>query len=296
MNIMNRTKEPPIIITDVNGTIIRMNITARNEIPCISCGESIDSLIDVEYLKKLSMFNNRMDMTKPKLDIYKRAIVRVLGSGVTKTVEITMCYEATEGEDEIADKRLFAGYSQVAENEVIRKVNLEELAKKLVDVMQKDVRFAYRTFNVCSFADDAEIGVNFSHMSAIVALAIVTLNEIEYRKPINIVVDRILGDCALTVSVDASTFKNADGIHQFNRLYPRTAARMSYLAALCEKDEIKYDVKVSPNNAKIRFVLDNVDSKGKLMSYTIGQNEESYIASLLGMFVYSNDKSGVAQE
>ena len=54
-------QEPPTIVADLNGNVIYLNNRAKTDLYPIKIGNSISKYVDLNYIRKLSVFDNRID-------------------------------------------------------------------------------------------------------------------------------------------------------------------------------------------------------------------------------------------
>lgn len=301
MNFVRRRKvnnDPPVIITDLNGEIIHMNSSAQTNLKPLRVGKNISSILELDYVRKISMLDNRIDVTSPKDDRYNKAVVKVMGAGATKTIEITLLnYTNISESDEINDKKLLSTYSEIVENNIKSAIKLNNFIESTVDCLKSDLRFAYRNFEIVKNSYDQELYTYFSHLSTIAVGTVVILNEIEYRKPIKISVDNVFGEYVLNISVEAVTFQESEGLYNFCELFPKLSMRSTYVASLCDNDGIKYRFSVKPSNINISFVItEMINETGKFSCTPFGLEEGSFVAYILGLFSYKNVSDTTEEE
>lgn len=277
-------KEPATIIAQINGKIIHMNIEAQRALTTVHMGNSISRIIDCDYINKMSLFNRRIDVVVPKNCNFEKAVVRILGTGVTKTVEIRLFNSDTyEESEQLDDKRIFASFSDVIGKEVFGTVKLTDFASKLVECLKNDLRFAYRKFEVECGNDCDELYANFAHLSVLAVATVIVLNEVDYRSPIKIRVNKILNSYILDMSVKSNTFIDKEGVYAMCQTYPNIAMRLMYIASLCESDDISYEMKIKPNGVNIRYVINEmVNDTGRFSAPT-------FATSIMDIFAYALD-------
>ena len=282
------SSEPPTIVADVDGNVIFANSKATNMLYPVKTGDSISKFVDIDYIKKISLFEKRIDVLVPENCELERVVVKTVGTGITKTIELMFLHVDSDN-DIIDDKRLFATYAEVIGANVTGVVMLERFLERIIGCMHADFRFAYRRLNAMAGGGENRLYTNFSHLCSLTVCAIIALNEIEYRNPIEISVYEMLGEYVLEMSVKKATFLDAQGLYDLSLHFPRATMRMVYVSSICEEDGIKYDFSVSPNKITYTFVISNmVNETGKFAYSPFGDDEERYIAHLIDMFMPIN--------
>lgn len=291
------SSEPPMIISDVNGNIIFANSKALTYLYPIKAGDSVSKYVDLDYIKKISLFDKRMDVIVPKNCSFKKVVVKTVGVGLTKTVELSFMHFEGEGiTDIVDDKRLFATFSEVIGKEIVDLVELNSFIHLMVDCMKADLRFAYRKFEIEEAVESFGLYTNFYHLCAIAVGTTIMLNEIECRNPIEISIIEIMGEYVLKISVRKNTFCEAEGIHEFAELFPNVAMRLMYIASLCDSDEIKYKFSVRPNRIITSFVISNmINTTGKFSYSSFGSDPKAYLSYFIDMYA-PNDIEAEEQE
>ena len=276
-------KEPPTLICDLCGNVIYANNKALNDLYPISVGDSVSKYVDIDYIKKLSILDNRLDVVVPLSGKYKRLAILTVGTGLSKTVELSFFNkENVREEDLLEEKRLFATFGEMIGNEIVGMVKLEEFVQLVIECMHGDLRFAYRRFEPCSGTVSSAMYANFSHLSTLAVAVIILLNEMEYRNPIKISVSEILKKHVLKISIPKYTFTSASGICEISELFPNVAMRMVYVASFCDKVGIKYDFSVESNEVSATFVITEMVNKTGKFSYSrFGSDEKAYISYVI---------------
>ncbi len=289
--------EPPTLIADLNGNIIYVSSKANSQLYPVKVGDSISKYVDLNYIRKMSLFDNRIDVVVPKNCKFEKLVVKVVGSGAIKTIELCFMHGVSAGDDEILrDKKLLSMFSEIIGNDITESVKLNDFTKQIVECMKMDLRFAYRKFDIVKMVnDDRELFINYKQLSTITIGMIIALNEIEYRNPIRIVIDKILNEYVLSISVQSNTFKTADGLYEFMELYPEIAMRIMFLTTLCDNNEIKYKFSAKPNMVTTEFIItDAINKTGKFSCSAFGLDQRAFVSYIMDMFI--NDTSKEEQE
>ena len=301
MNLKNRKAElsaPPTVITDLNGNIIHLNSAAITHLKPVKIGDNITKFLELDYVRKLTMLDNRIDTAKPKNCKFGRVVVKSFGTGATKTIELYFYDEKKIQSKSLAnDKKLFVSYTEVISNNVKGNIKLDDMLKEIVGCITSDLRFAYRKFEIDTYGNNPELYVNFSHIFAIAAGTVVSLNEIEYKNPIKISVEKVFDDYVLSISVPSATFKEAAGLHEVSELYPQIAMRLLYISFLCENDGIQYDVYVRPNCICAEFVISEmINNTGKFSHAMFGADQKAFASYILSLLAYDEETENDSEQ
>ena len=291
------SEEQAFIISDLNGRIIHVSRRAATGLGRIRPGESISKFIDLDYVRKMSFFDNKIDIIVPSNCKYNRAMVRIMGTGAAKTLYISFVQGDESGIEGLAnDKKLFASYFELIGSEVSGNVELSGFLDSIINCMRADLRFAYRKFETSNTNEKAQLYVNFTKLCTLTVGTIVALNEIEYRNPFKIWIDNAFGEYVLNISVNSNTFIEAEGLHSFAEAYPKIAMRLLYMATVCEDNGIKYNFSVKPNKLTISYVVSNMINETGKFSYSAFLQSQKLLVSYIMDLFSTNDASKEEQE
>ena len=109
----------PTIITDLNGTIVHLNNRAITDLYPIKVGDSVSKFVELDHIKKLSVFSGKIDVVVPKTSKYEKLIIKSVGTGATRTIELYFVHSEKDDINEIErDKRFFSTYREVSSIEM----------------------------------------------------------------------------------------------------------------------------------------------------------------------------------
>ncbi len=292
-----RKGELPTLVSDLNGKIIYLNNRAVTDLYPVKVGDNVSKFVDLDYVRKFSIFDKKIDVVAPKASKFEKLILRTAGIGATKTIEYYFAHSEKDCFDEMEkDKRFFSTYSEIVNTEANKVVKLNEFITRIVQYMHSDLRFAYRKFDVIKTDDKDEMYTNYAHLSALTVGTIIALNEINYRNPIEISVRKMLDEYSLEISVGANTFKNAEGLSELLELYPRISMRLIYLTSLCDDTGVKYKFVVKPNRICASFMITELVNKtGKFCYAVFGMELQAFVTYVMDIF-NSYDANGTSEE
>ena len=281
-------KELPTIITDMSGTILYMNTAVTNVLYYLKIGDNVSRIIDLDYVMKLTMFERCLDITLTNIPEFNKAVVRVSGQGATRTLEVNLYKTEQVGKEVLLnEKKLFATYTDIISRATQDRVNIKTFINQIIDSLKSDLRFEYRSFDVSGIDEREEMLINVAHLSTLVVGIIIFINEVEYRNPIAISVNKLGDGFMLNISAKANTFTHAKGLQEISELYPKMAMRLAYVTSLCDDCGIDYTLTVNPDEIITGFeITEVVDTTGKLRYSPFAQSVQSFAQYISSMFMY----------
>ena len=288
--VTRRATEAPLIVADVNGKILFMNDGAFAVLRSAKIGDNISKLktFDTEFVQKLTMYENKTEIVPSGVYGYKTAVVRVVGAGLSKLLEIRLYNdESINIENLNKDKKLFASYFNIANDDVIMKLDLNKYIEEVVRELKSDFRFEYRKIEITG-TEELELSTYSEHLSALVIASIVILNEINYKNTIRIATERILDKVSLSLSVEADTASNCIGERAITELYPGITLRLAYLSTLCRDDDTQVDFRIENNEFKISFKFDDISSDKTNLRFTSRLSIADFVSYVVSLFAYND--------
>ena len=293
-------KDLPTIIADLSGTIIYLSTTVTTALRWLRIGDNVSKVIDLDYVRKITMFQNKIDITLTNITEFDKAVVKINGSGVTRLMEICLYRTETIGKEVLLnEKRLFAIYTDIMSSLNMKSVKLKDFINEVVNSLKEDLRFSYRSFEIEGIDDAEEILINVERLSVLVVGTIVFLNEIEYRNPICISLNKLGDRYIMNLNVKSNTFKKAYGLQEISELYPRLAVRLSYITMICDDCGIEYSLDIVPDEIKTSFEITGaIDTTGTLRYNPFESTVKSFVAYISSLFMYDgfNDTEGGGRE
>ena len=248
----------PMVIADLNDKIIYVSNRAKQTMCGIDVGDSIAPFIGSNRISKMALLNKRIEMVAPENCDFECAAIKILGHGVNKSAEITFFkIEEYDSEDFYEDTRLFASFGETLSKRINGRVRAEDFVAQIIEAVQNDLRFAYRRFEVSNFVEeDNGLYTNLAQLSVIVTATIVTLNELNCRRPIKIITSKIDESYIFDISISDNIFFEGNGFDALEAAYPHIAMKLVYVSSLCEMVGICSEVTVKPNSVKVRYIVE----------------------------------------
>lgn len=247
---IKKSNDLALVISDLNGRILHVNHEMNIKIRSLKAGDSISKIVDLDYVRKITMFDNIITVVKPIISIFTRAVIRVIGKGTGKTLEIYF-FDNPQFNDEslINEVKLLSSYSEIVSNQTKKSVKIDELLRQLVQTMKDDIRLAYRKFEIEECDISPELYVNFAHLCTIITGAVIVVNEIEYKNPIRLSLEKDFDQWVIKISVTTSGInEKASGIYGASLSYPRLAMKLTYIESLCRENEMDFSFVVESSS------------------------------------------------
>lgn len=277
MKIIKKNKinnESPRIITDLNGNIISVNESAKNEL-LINRKEDIAKLINIDMIKKISMFSDTITVTKTTSEKFKEAILRANGTGVSKTVQITFSQGYDKEEQDIQQEENMLSLVKTIDDTVIE-INCIEASKNIIDEIEKSSKGKPPFIN--NYSKNETFFCNPSIVQMLSACSIGIANEISPTRPVSFSIKKILHLLQIEVKIAVDTIKRATNIQEIENIYPFTTLKFAIIDEICEQEEISYEAYITGRTLSIRFRLEERKPQMEVHSTT-------FVASLLGAIV-----------
>ena len=283
----------PIIITDLGGKILHLSELAKKDFYPLKTGDTIFSLIRYDSIKKVSMFS-KIDIVALENCNYERAVVKSSGQGITKTLEITFFHSTSN--DFKKDEKLYSGYGDVISSKERCETNLNELLEQIVAYMKKDLRFSYKQFEIIKSEKSPVLYANLLQMCMLVVGIISVFNEIDYKAPIKIGIEKQENDYIVSLTLSKITIEKITSLQKLIVLYPFVASRLEFLSSLCKDSNTKYRFSSKPDGIKAELEITNIiDEAGRFAQSFGNVSFEDIVAYAMSIFSY-DDVSDTKEE
>lgn len=256
MKIYGYKQQKPIspeIVTDVNGTVIYLNQSAKSILK-LKLGDSIGSILDINELRKLSMFAKKMDILKTTHDEYKDAIIAILGEGINKTIKITpiKSYDKTN-QDVVNEKNILSVANNIELNKHKGEINLQSFCDDI-----KNTAASFGNY-VNVYTQNDSFYYNQSYLQALVLCSIAMMNETSPNKPVDLYVKIINEKLEVKVIVRKEGKQEIRGAQELKEEFPWCAIRIALIDSICVTNNIEYSMNLMERSLKVVFKIKKLD-------------------------------------
>ena len=256
MKIINKKedkKEYPEIILTPNGEVISLNNAAKNELK-LGKNLNVARVVDVDLIRKASMFSESVDIVPLKSKKYKEGILRSSGTGLNKTVKLSfrIGYDKLD-EELVKEKEMLTLTSSIKANRLIAEINCLEASKEILTALKETENCSDIFVN--NYSKNDTFICDKSVLEALSISAIALVNEISPTRPVNFSVKRLLHLLQIEVSVRVDTLKKAQCVQDIESIYPFTAIRFAMIDSICEQESISYEAQIYNKSIILRFRL-----------------------------------------
>ena len=234
-NKVNNIK--PLVVTDVKGRILYLNKTAEGLFN-LKRGGDISEIIDIDSIKKLSMFNEITEALPTFHHKYRIASACVSGEGINKRVTLTFYHSDYKGNVELKAERDILNVSEYV------RLHQAPVIIELNDFFEKAKRQVEKTNHFINLYLNEEV-FNYAeaHFQSLLLCSISMMNEISPKKPVDVFVKRTgsVLEIKLTVYV--------------KDIYPYAGIRLALIDAICNLTGDSYTVNIVDGLLKITLKL-----------------------------------------
>lgn len=284
--------ERPGLITDVNGKIIFINDTFFSAIHGIKIGDDITIIkpYTKEYVQKITMYQNKMEIVKCDFKNYKYALTRVISEKGKKFLSITFFKDESIDESILSsDENLLSSFFIVANDTSCATVNLKERIEQIIDVNKEDPLLSFRKIDIIG-EEDIDICTYIDHLSIIIVGALSVMNEVNYKSKVKITIEKEAADAIITVSVPTNVTGVVFGEMKISELFPFTTIRLVYLSSLCSVDKTNLDCLIENGEFKLQYRIKNVAADEGKLRCAPSTSLRSYVQYIMSIFSYKKSK------
>ena len=263
INDINGLSKPEIIV-DVTGKAIFVNDLAK-KIFQIKIGDYVSKIVDINAIKKKSMYSDVVDVQDTLHPEYKSVTMEIFDNSLIKTIRLTFFkgYNKTI-EDEKKEKDILAVINNVRLYNKKAEILMDSFALAIKESVIKSGHFINLNIKESSFYG------NKSVLQALVLNSVAMLNEISPTKPVDLYISKIQNVLQIKIIVRVEKKLEARGIQEIEDLCPGISSlRITLIDNICEKNEIDYSINLIERSMKIIFKIKEIQSDGTPLGYPI---------------------------
>lgn len=241
----------PYILVKVNGEVIYLNNDAEKVFK-IKIGTEVSRLININEIKKFSMYTDKVKIFETFHPVYKFAIVSVSGSGISKTLKIS--FETNIGENEIKLKKekdvLFVA-NNVLLNKKVSNISLVDEVAHIKNLVESKGHFLNTYVKITE-----PVKLNLSKIQALIMCAVAMMNETSPKRPVDLYIKRDMDnfiEIKIIVRVDTTIERYTEiGIEEE---FPWCAIRIALINLICEENRINYNMSLVDKSLKVIYKI-----------------------------------------
>lgn len=280
--------ESPSITVNANGEIVKINESAKKEFK-LEKKSNVSKLVDLDYIKKMSMFSKKVDVFPIKSQKYKEGILRSSGSGLHKTITISfeIGYDKTEQEAN-KEQKMLTTLTALDSNVICKEFNCLDESKNILDALKQEKSTEHIFVN--NYSRNETFTCNLTSVQAVALCAIALANEVSPKRPVDFSIKRILHLMQIEVKVRVDTLKTARCVQDIESIYPFTALRFALLDSVCENDKISQSMQIVGRELILRFMF--TENKGS----TVLHSAPFYTSILPSITAAFAPRAGIAEK
>ena len=241
----------PQIVVNVSGTLMYFNEDARKVFK-LKIKSDISNIIDLNTIKKFSMYSDKTEIVETLHPVYKYAIMSISGNGINKIINIIFkSLLGKNGEILKTEKNILMIANKITLNKNISYVSMEELSQKIKEISVSNGYFLNTYIKITE-----RVKVNQSHIQALILCAIAMMNETSSKRPVDLYIKRNFRnfiEIKIMVRVDSNIEKFI--IQDIEEVFPWCAIRVAAIDEICKKSNIDYNVSLAEKSLKVVYTF-----------------------------------------
>lgn len=273
-------KSAPIIITDVNGRILKLNSSAVNEIRGIELGTDVFDIIDADAIRKLSMYSDKIDLVETKLEKFKLAFIKVRGKGVSKTVEISLGDFESSVADKLEETRRIVGlYSESSFSKATTCVDALRILSCICDkISERKELTSNRIILRKGEGFFAKLGNNKAELLFISTIFL--LMELSFTSDIFI---ELSENGEIEFKITTKDLYIVRSIDELSLIYPQIKPKLVLIESICEDENIELDVSKFSKELILTYKLP-IGNKGEMFVKITTDTLDERISTFIDTF------------
>ena len=235
------------------------------------------ALLDIDEIRKLSMFSDKIDVLKTYHHKYKEAIAIIFGKGTNKSIRLCFKKSYCKSNDDMKrDKNILSVANNVSLYQDKKEIQIKELCSNIKETVVKNGYF----LNV--YANEASFYHKESHIQALILCSIAMMNETSPKKPVDLYVSRSNDSLEIKIIVRIETEQEARGVQGVEEIVPWSTLRIALIDSICDKNNISYSISVVQRQLKVTFKVQQLKKEASsLHAYTLDASMLQEFYSLL---------------
>lgn len=243
----NKEASIPEIIIDISGSIIFCNQGAIDAFKS-KIGKDVSDLIDIDEIRKLSMFSDKIDVLKTFHPKYKEATASIFGQGIYKSIKLTFRKGYDKSQEDIRrEKDILSVASNITLHNDKKEISINDLCSDIKEIIIKNGNY----LNI--FPKEASFYYKESYIQALILCSIAMMNETSPKKPVDLYVSKSNDTLEIKIIVRIETMQEARGAQAVEAMLPWCALRIALIDSICDKNNISYTASIVQRQFKITY-------------------------------------------
>ncbi len=241
---------------------------------------------DFYKAKEVYTSGKAMDIIKFGENEEKRAFVKVLNDGFSTSIEVSLIEDGRSDELIENDRKMLATFPEIIGENGVARVNIFNFFKKTVEVLKKDVRFAYRTFKI-EVDKKKELSTYIYHLQILAIATLAIMNSFTYKSPIRIAVDKVGDFCRIEFETKTNELVNFTSKESIIKEFADVEMRVNFIESLCNKDGVGFYIEHTNKRLVIAYELTDEPTTQKRLLSTIQRDLMEFTRKYMDIFNYS---------
>ena len=241
----------PQILVNVNGELMYFNESARKAFK-LKIKSDISDLLNLDDIKKFSMFSSKVDIITTLHHEFKYAIISSSGDALNKIIKIVFKSNIGKNDEVLkSEKNILSVVNNVSINRKISSFSLEELSYKIKNLFTNKGHYINTYIKL-----NETVCINESIIKSLIMCGITMMNETSPKRPVDLYVKRDMNnfiEIKITVRIDKNLeLLTPQGVE---RVFPWTSIRIALIDKICEDNGISYNVTVTEKTLKLVYKI-----------------------------------------
>lgn len=241
----------PYILVNVSGNIIHFNNDAEKAFK-VKIGMEASHLIDINEIRKFSMYSDKIKILETLHPVYKYAIVSISGSGLNKILKVSFETNIGENEEQLKkEKDILFVANDVVVNKKVSMVSLIDEAARIKELFLSKGHFLNTYVKI-----NEPVKVNSSRIQALIVCAVAMMNEASPKRPVDLYIKRDMNnliEIKVLVRVDTMLEKYTE--QEIESVFPKSTIRIALINKICEEHEINYNMSIAEKTLRVVYKI-----------------------------------------